>query len=172
MLDPSTICFRCVHNERHQAKKENRALTGPCRCLVSGKDVQIHQAERQCPEGYFDGQTPLVQVSPRSESREVARKAVMSAVGPKLWQELHEYAVGVKDTKEIAAWLDGFAKRLPCGECRKEWKRIVADVPPITLTPYLFFLWTVRVHNRVNEKLGKPEMSEVDAISLYYRRGA
>lgn len=81
--------------------------------------------------------------------------------GPVLWGELHRWALaGGPDAEQ---WLAGFAKRLPCGECRKEWGAIVAESPP---TGDLFE-WSVDAHNRVNRRLGKPELTVADALAIW-----
>lgn len=56
MPNAHVICFNCIHNERHQAKREGRAMVGECKCLRSGMDVLEHQSSGKCPEGFFNGQ--------------------------------------------------------------------------------------------------------------------
>lgn len=83
----------------------------------------------------------------------------------RMWGELHArpWAWGGADAE--AAWLSSsFARRVPCGECRKHWSEILAAMPPDLSSADRYFAWTVAAHNEVNRLLGKPEMSVEDAM--------
>ena len=47
-----------------------------------------------------------------------------------------------------------------CGDCRAHWKQITTENPPDYDN---WFSWTVKVHNLVNERIGKPVMNLGDA---------
>lgn len=83
--------------------------------------------------------------------------------GPGLWRELHLKALGTTDHNEFNAWLDEFKIKLACGECRQHFGNLRREVP---LTRDLFE-WTVEVHNRVNQKLGKPILTLAEAEGVY-----
>lgn len=82
-----------------------------------------------------------------------------------LWDQLHLRALhhrGGDDTD----FLRGFARKIPnygggCF-CREHWKIFVLANPP-PFDPPLYFEWTVKAHNYINEKLGKPIVSVEDA---------
>lgn len=75
------------------------------------------------------------------------------------WVQLHRRALQAR--ADDAAWLTAFAYSLPCGECRAHfWQLVLAD-PPVWGDE--FFGWTVRLHNSVNLKLGKPLWAEATA---------
>lgn len=83
---------------------------------------------------------------------------LMQKIGPPLWADLHRWAL-TADLSSAGEWLKMFTRRVPCGECRREFRSILHDTPPTTD----LFAWTVAAHNRVNRKLGKPEISIDDA---------
>jgi hypothetical protein len=64
-------------------------------------------------------------------------------------------------------WLEEFARRLPCGECRAHWSKLLAELPPELASREKYFAWTVAAHNAVNRRLGKPEMPEAEARQLH-----
>lgn len=82
--------------------------------------------------------------------------------GSKLWAEIHRralaYVPGPTSADRELAWLRrGVMRRLPCGECRREWRAILRETPPDLSGAAGYFAWTVEAHNRVNRKLGKAE---------------
>jgi hypothetical protein len=86
----------------------------------------------------------------------------MRVVGPILWAEFHRWAL-TADLASAADWLTKFVWRLPCGQCRKEYRTVLAEMPPVTSSHDELFAWTCAAHNKVNRKLEKPEMSIEDA---------
>jgi hypothetical protein len=82
-----------------------------------------------------------------------------AAQGPKMWRELHEYALTVTDLATAVVWLEGFATRIGCGKCQSHWRELVKANPP-TLP---LFDWTVARHNDVNLRLGKSVMRVEEA---------
>jgi hypothetical protein len=92
--------------------------------------------------------------------------APFPADGPALWAGLHLMALLVDKPgtahqkharRDLLPYLrTGFAESLPCGACRQDWLRMLADTPPDFGK---FFEWTVNRHNEVNLRLGKPVIS-------------
>jgi len=84
-----------------------------------------------------------------------------------LWKELHTRALkfkGINDT----IYLLNFAKKIPrytkgC-KCKEFWNTWVRENPP---TYKNYFEWTVKAHNAVNKKLGKPLYSVEEARKFY-----
>jgi hypothetical protein len=105
--------------------------------------------------------SPLPQTGPR-EALEVA--------GRRLWEELHRWALTFGGgPQEAARWLQEFAGRVPqagCG-CRTRWDTDIARYPPPLDRPEELFEWTVVVHNLVNLKLGKSQVSLQEARDLW-----
>jgi hypothetical protein len=87
-----------------------------------------------------------------------------------LWGELHRWAL-TADPAAAAGWLDHFANRLPCGQCRRQWRKDLADSPPpkpdshhgVTVWRRGLFAWTVTRHNEINRRLGKSHFSMREA---------
>lgn len=87
--------------------------------------------------------------------------------GPSMWFMVHLIAATYpvnptpQDKANAASFFQSLQHVLPCGGCRRGYE-IILGTEPTRLTPQVFasraslFKWTVDVHNRVNEKLGKP----------------
>ena len=85
------------------------------------------------------------------------RSGDWSTRGPALWAELHARpATYSGDTAAELAWLDAFAARVPCGDCRRHWRELVEKMPPDLTSAAAYERWTIDAHNAVNVELGKP----------------
>lgn len=87
-----------------------------------------------------------------------------------LWKELHVNALNYKGNND-SAYLLRFKKRIPryttgCS-CKEFWVQWTRANPPTYGSNNEYFEWTVRAHNAVNEKLGKPALSVEDALKIY-----
>lgn len=87
-----------------------------------------------------------------------------------LWIELHTHAVQYTGTDD-SVYLALFRRRIPryttgCA-CQEFWRNWIKFNVPTYGPNNEYFNWTVRAHNAVNVKLGKPEMSFEDALKLY-----
>lgn len=118
-------------------------------------DLRAYRATHRLDE--LDSGREIIRLM--AEARRELGKERMRIEGPKLWAELHRQSlVGLVD----ARWLREWSQRIPCGECRSEFNRILTELP----LPFMrddAFSWSVAVHNRVNAKLELPAMSESDA---------
>ncbi len=72
-------------------------------------------------------------------------------LGPRLWADLHRR---VQPNKE---WLEGFVRSIPCGICRAHAKEWIGQNEPEFGQGW--FAWTVRLHNDVNARLDKPQVT-------------
>lgn len=85
--------------------------------------------------------------------------------GRMLWSQLHKRAYNHNGTND-SEFIADFGKQIPrflagC-PCNEFWNKWIQDNPPrYGIDEY--FEWTVRTHNAVNAKLGKPAMSFEDA---------
>ena len=87
-----------------------------------------------------------------------------------LWKELHVKALNNKGENENK-YLAGFSSRIPrytkgC-KCKEHWTNWIKSNPPTYGTNGEFFEWTVRAHNEVNRKLGKPTYTVEQAKAFY-----
>ena len=87
-----------------------------------------------------------------------------------LWRELHLNALHYEGTDD-SAFLTNFGRRIPRYTrgclCREHWMIWNRQNPPTYTPAGAYFEWTVKAHNNVNIKLGKPQMDIEDARKLY-----
>ena len=79
---------------------------------------------------------------------------------PELWKKLHL----MSNNREA---YEDWKRKLPCGPCKAEWQRIEEKIPPDFSSLDLFFEWTVKGHNEINKKLGKPIVSLEEAKEIW-----
>jgi hypothetical protein len=91
----------------------------------------------------------------------------------RLWLELHRRPVESPDLGKESQWLTPFAGRIPCGDCRRHWKELLAQTPPAfeswSVSPdgrLAYAKWTWTIHNAVNALLKKPQISWEQAVVL------
>lgn len=90
-------------------------------------------------------------------------------LGRILWKELHTRAYNHNGSNDLV-FIDMFSRKLKrymtgCS-CIDFWKKWKTDNPPI-FTKDKYFEWTVRLHNAVNKKLGKPIVQLSVAIHIW-----
>lgn len=98
----------------------------------------------------------------------------MKREGPKLWAVLHRRALSLDraqtfDPESELTWFkQSFLQMIPCGDCKTSYRAFVDKSPPETaLAVREVFKWTVALHNFVNSKLGKAEISQDEARLLW-----
>ena len=78
------------------------------------------------------------------------------------WSKLHAY------TGCDPQWLDIWQYLIPARcDCKDGYQQILGELPPDFTTPEAFFRWGVALHNAVNRKLGKPELTYEEALSIW-----
>ena len=91
--------------------------------------------------------------------------------GPSFWGAIHYAALGAPETLDenhkliYMNFYKSLPQILPCITCGQHFAELLHEIP---INPYLntserLFEWTVIVHNVVNKRLNKPEISIVDA---------
>lgn len=106
---------------------------------------------------------------------EVDRQAASAAVpaierhGARLWAELHLY--GLRGGRWSLDWWQGWVDALPFDgcPCEEHFRSYCQQWPPERAID--FFAWGVELHNAVNARIGRPEISVEDARELWTRRG-
>ena len=78
------------------------------------------------------------------------------------WSKLHSY------TGCDPQWLDIWQYLIPqrC-DCKDGYQRILAEMPPDFTSPEAFFAWGVALHNAVNAKLGKQQITIDEAYKIW-----
>ncbi|EGW30023.1 uncharacterized protein SPAPADRAFT_63641 [Spathaspora passalidarum NRRL Y-27907] len=61
------------------------------------------------------------------------------------------------ERKTLETFIQLFAQVYPCGDCARHFTGLLAKYPPQTTSRKAAALWGCDVHNKVNEKLHKPE---------------
>ena len=94
--------------------------------------------------------------------------------GPAGWIMLHSACLtAYKSADGVRQLADAYKVSLPCPSCRRHWQELLQEYPvPETSSTGLdlqqeLFEWSVMVHNQVNIRLGKAEMSVPRALKLY-----
>lgn len=99
--------------------------------------------------------------------------------GPFFWHTIHLVAISYPknptytDKKCAKEFYESLAHLLPCAVCREHYSSHLAENP---LTPFLdsrtdLLKWTILVHNKVNQSLGKREWTLEEVLSYYERLG-
>jgi hypothetical protein len=97
--------------------------------------------------------------------------------GPHLWAYLHYSAMNYpenpsrKEIDEMINWLCSLPVTIPCDNCSKHYRGYIEknknNLPVICSNKDTLFNFLVDIHNKVNERNGKPIMSYEDARKLY-----
>ena len=82
----------------------------------------------------------------------------------KHWEKLHLMRFYFIDIEmQFKKWL----AEIPCDDCKVSFEDVLTAYPPVFVDAESFFIWTVLVHNVVNEKLGKPILGINEASKLW-----
>lgn len=123
---------------------------------------------------YVEGQPPkptatrleLIGQPPRQvltqEQIRAARIERTAKQGQFAWSLLHRYR-GC-DPQWLELWVYFIPQRC---DCKDGYQKILEELPPDFSSPEAFFAWGVRLHNAVNAKLGKPEITIEEAYSIW-----
>jgi hypothetical protein len=103
-----------------------------------------------------------------------------SVWGPFFWHTIHIVALGYPknptytDKKCAKEFYESLAFLLPCSICREHYKEHLQTKPISTFLDSRTDLikWTIQIHNKVNQMLGKPEWTLEEVLSYYEKVGA
>jgi hypothetical protein len=108
-------------------------------------------------------------VLPLDEAAEKAR--VRAELGRGAWNLLHRLAAAFDKAPSAArvaeaeAFFSGLGALYPCPECAAHFRELLQAHPVDARDNRRLSTWLCRVHNLVNERLGKPEFScELDSL--------
>lgn len=88
-----------------------------------------------------------------------------------LWEVIHTYAANYPkkpsyvDKKMAVAWYHKIIDHLICETCKGHYKKSLETL--CVKNRNHLFRWTVAMHNRVNERLGKRLISLKEAARIY-----
>ena len=88
----------------------------------------------------------------------------------RLWRAIHRFPFSEdwSCSKRCQKWAE-LQESIPsvgCG-CKRHWEQIVKDHPPTFRSRDAFFAWSVKIHNLINAKLGKPEIGIEAAMEAH-----
>ena len=89
--------------------------------------------------------------------------------GPGAWLTLHVSAIEADEKRrprDFTTQLNNVVKYFPCPVCREDTKKFIRQFPPDRWNRGMFD-WTVKHHNSVNRRLGKPEYTTQQAYNIY-----
>jgi len=85
--------------------------------------------------------------------------------GPNLWGTLHLLCLTGTITPNF---VQEFATVIPCPMCASHFSDLLSENPfPDSDNPSVLFEWSVRLHNLVNARLGKPILSTEQAMQRW-----
>lgn len=95
--------------------------------------------------------------------------------GPYFWGTIHITCLGAPDVfddfdkQAYANFFNTLPFVLPCGSCGKHFYETLKMEPvePVLTTKYALFEWSVKVHNVVNKRLGKPEKTLDESLTYW-----
>jgi hypothetical protein len=118
------------------------------------------------PRGTWDGYE-FTDTGEQPRPQKVTRTFLGTVYTPKTnpWKVLHEYS-GCDPQ-----WHFDWEKTIPrygCS-CRANYDQYKAANPPDFSSPNAYWLWGHNLHNWVNRKLGKPELTVDEALAIWRR---
>lgn len=99
--------------------------------------------------------------------------------GPFFWNTLHLVALGYSanptyvEKRAAKEFYESLTKLIPCPICREHYTAHLKEMPISSSLDNRkdLFTWTVKLHNKVNVMLGKPERTEVEILNYYKTLG-
>jgi len=81
------------------------------------------------------------------------------------WLILHALALSFSDGPQWKKAMDNFIYLIICGECKGHYRKFIETYDPTYLeSKEKAFKFTVDLHNSVNKRLNKPELSLIDSL--------
>lgn len=93
----------------------------------------------------------------------MANETLKAQLGNSAWHLLHTVLARYPDKptaterSTLKQYITLFAQVYPCGDCARHFAKLLAKYPPQVELRKTAALWGCHVHNKVNEKLKKPE---------------
>ena len=95
--------------------------------------------------------------------------------GPSLWKFIHTICIidfedNTPYTKDAISILNSIGPVIPCNKCRPLYEEHLKKLETIDVSQSMvLFKWSWELHNVVNLKHSKPELSYEDALKEYTR---
>lgn len=89
------------------------------------------------------------------------------------WGFMHNVALGYPNDltymkkEQYRKFFEVIGDVLPCLDCQDHYKEMVVDYPPIMINKDTLFKWTVDIHNKVNERINKKQITLDEAYNIW-----
>lgn len=94
--------------------------------------------------------------------------------GPQLWQAAHAITFAFptenpSSQQQAAAqqFFQAWRALIPCESCRTHWATLLDQLPPDATSRDSLSRWLVEAHNRVNARIGKPQLAYDDVAAKF-----
>lgn len=86
--------------------------------------------------------------------------------GPAKWRELHARPMYARldNLGSESEWIDQWVESIPCGKCKAHFEELRRQSPEVLDSKFSYWSWGVKIHNDVNEKLGKPKYEKISYL--------
>ena len=90
--------------------------------------------------------------------------------GPSFWKTIHLAIIGMPEQLDatnkqaLSDFLYSFTNLLPCKSCRDHYTLNIEENPPDLTSKSSLWKWSVDIHNSVNQRTGKSELTYDEAI--------
>ena len=89
------------------------------------------------------------------------------------WGFIHNVALGYPEDltymqkEQYRKFFEVIGDVLPCLDCQDHYKEMIADYQPIMTNKETLFKWTVDIHNKVNERINKKQITLDEAYNIW-----
>jgi hypothetical protein len=96
--------------------------------------------------------------------------------GPHMWFTLHTISFNYplyptnEEKKHYTSFIESLKYVIPCGTCKKNFKRTLKHLPLQLNSRQEFVYWLIDIHNEVNSLTGKKIMDRNKVIKLYEKK--
>ena len=96
--------------------------------------------------------------------------------GPHMWFTLHTISFNYplyptnEEKKHYTGFIESLKYVIPCGACKKNFKRTLKHLPLQLNSRQEFVYWLIDIHNEVNSLTGKKIMDRNKVIKLYEKK--
>lgn len=99
--------------------------------------------------------------------------------GPFFWNTIHLVALGYSsqptyvDKRAAKEFYESLTRLIPCPICRDHYTAYLKEMPISASLDNRtdIFRWTIKLHNKVNKMLNKPEKTEAEVLAYYATLG-
>ncbi|KAG5419445.1 hypothetical protein I9W82_003212 [Candida metapsilosis] len=142
---------------QREVSEQGKNAQKPLENAASG---QQQQAQAQAP----------AQAAPKEEVEVVqafmpkmANETLKAELGRATWRLFHTILARYPDEPSeherttLTNYITLFAQVYPCGDCARHFQKLLSKYPPQTKSRKTAALWGCDIHNKVNERLKKPQ---------------